>query len=130
MVVLDENLSADQRLLLRRWRIHFRVVDVEVGRTGIDDEDLIRLLRQLSMPTFFTLDRDFYRPEWAHSAYSLVWLDIRRTEAAQFIRRFMRHPEFDTSGKRTGLVARVHADGVTLWRSGKHSPQLVSWARQ
>ncbi len=31
MLVLDENLPASQQQLLRKWRIHFRMVGVEVA---------------------------------------------------------------------------------------------------
>jgi hypothetical protein len=34
MLVLDENLPAGQRLLLRRWRIRFRVIGGEVAFSG------------------------------------------------------------------------------------------------
>ena len=127
MLVLDENLPAGQQQLLRKWRIHFRFVGVDVARSGAEDEDLIPLLHRLPQPTFFTLDRDFYRGDWAHPNYGLVWLDVRRREAAEFIRRFLRHPSFDTQAKRMGAVARVHAGGVIWWRAKQRAPQSVAW---
>ena len=127
MLVLDENLPAAQRLSLRKWRIHFRVVGVDVSAWGTDDENLIPVLHHLPQPTFFSLDRDFYRPDWLHGDYGLVWLDVRGRQAAEFIRRFLRHPAFDTQAKRMGVVARVHADGVLYWRVGKRSPTAFSW---
>ena len=96
MLVLDENLPAAQRLLLRRWRIHFRVVGLDLAAWGTDDENLIPALHRLPQPTFFSLDRDFCRPDWAHASYGLVWLDVADDRAAEFIRRFLRHPAFDT----------------------------------
>ncbi|SRR6266571_345708 len=127
MLVLDENLPADQQRLLRKWRIRFRFVGVEVAASGAEDDDLISLLHRLPQPTFFTLDRDFYRHDWTHPNYCLVWLDIRRREAAEFIRRFLRYPAFNTKAKRMGMVARIHRDGVTFWRMGKRSSLLASW---
>jgi len=41
MLVLDENLPAIQRQLLRDWRIRFRVVGVDVAIAGTRDENLI-----------------------------------------------------------------------------------------
>ena len=70
MLVLDENLPADQRQLLRKWRIRFRVVGVEIAESGAEDENLIPVLHSLPRPTFFTLDRNFYRPAWAADGYS------------------------------------------------------------
>ena len=127
MLVLDENLPAGQRRLLRRWRIHFRVVGVDVASWGTHDENLIPWLHRLAQPTFFSLDRDFYRPGWAHSGYGLVWLDVADDHAAEFIRKFLRHSSFDTQAKRMGTVIRVHSGGVVCWRSKQRSPQSLAW---
>jgi hypothetical protein len=127
MLVLDENLPAGQRRLLRSWRIRFRAIGEEIAFSGAKDENLIPVLHKLPQPTFFTLDRDFFRRDWAHANYALVWLDVRRREAAGFIRRFLRHPSFDTQAKRRGVVARVHAGGVIWWRATHRSPQSLAW---
>src|SRR5258705_140071 len=115
MLVLDENLPAGRRLLLRRWRIHFRVVGEDVAFSGAKDENLIPFLHRLPRPTFFSLDQDFYRPSLAHAGYCLVWLDVSDDRAAEFIRRFLRHPAFNTQAKRMGLVVQIHADGIHYW---------------
>jgi hypothetical protein len=127
MLVLDENLPAAQRLLLLRWRIHFRVVGLDLAAWGTDDENLIPALRRLPQPTFFSLDRDFCRRDWAHASYSLVWLDVADDRAAEFIRRFLRHPAFDTQAKRMGTVARVHADGLSYWRVAESALKSATW---
>lgn len=44
MLVLDENLPAGQRQLLRNWRIKFRVVGVEIATSGTQDANLIAAL--------------------------------------------------------------------------------------
>src|SRR5437762_671161 len=99
MLVLDENLPAGQRLLLRNWRIRFRVVGEEIAFSGAKDENLIPVLHRLSKPTFFSLDQDFHRHELAHRSYCLVWLDVRGRQAAEFVRRFLRQPAFDSQAK-------------------------------
>src|SRR5262245_66062671 len=66
MLVLDENLPAEQRLLQRKWRIRFRAVGKEIGFSGTKDENLIPFLHRLPYPTFFSLDRDFHRRDLAH----------------------------------------------------------------
>jgi hypothetical protein len=129
MLVLDENLPASQQLLLRKWRIRFRAVGQDVAHPGTQDENLIPVLHRLPRPTFFSLDGDFYRRDWVHSDYCLVWLDVQRREAAEFIRRFLRHPAFGTQAKRMGIVARVHAGGVTFWRLRQASRESLSWPR-
>ena len=127
MLVLDENLPAGQRLLLRSWRIRFRAVGGEIAFSGAKDENLIPVLHRLPNPTFFSLDRDFHQPELAHRSYCLVWLDVRGRQAAEFIRRFLRHPTFDTQAKRMGMVVGVHADGVSGWQVGKRASQEFPW---
>jgi hypothetical protein len=127
MLVLDENLPAGQRLLLRKWRIRFRAIGGELGTAGTKDENIIPLLHRLPQPTLITLDRDFHRPELAHDGYCLVWLDVRGREAAGFIRRLLRHPEYNTSAKRMGLVIRVHAEGMSCWGPNQRRPQDIPW---
>jgi hypothetical protein len=124
-LVLDENLPAGQRLLLRSWHIRFRVVGVEVAESGTEDENLIPILLGLSRPTFFSLDRKFYRWNWAHARYCLAWLDAPDDQAAHTIRRFLRQPAFDTQAKRMGTVARLHPIGIHFWRAGQREPQAV-----
>jgi len=42
--VLDENILKNQRQLLRSWRIRGRQIGDEIGRKGLQDEEIIRLL--------------------------------------------------------------------------------------
>src|SRR6266566_3547348 len=51
MLVLDENLPADQRHWLRKRRIRVRCVGVDLAAFGDDDENLIPLLHRLPRPT-------------------------------------------------------------------------------
>src|SRR5947208_1806861 len=119
MLVLDENLPESQCQQLRKWRIRFRVIGVEIASWGTKDENLIPVLRRLARPTFFSLDRHFYRAVWSHASYCLTWLDVPDHRAAEFIRRFLRHPEFDTQAKRMGAVIRVYGNGIQVWRARK-----------
>jgi hypothetical protein len=130
MLVLDENLPAGQRLRLREWGLRFRVTGVEVAAPGTQDENLLPILLALPRPTFFSLDRDFFRPDWTHRRYCLVWLDVGNREAAEFVRRVLRHSAFDTQVKRMGTVVRVHPGGLLCWRIGQRSPQVFNWARR
>ena len=127
MLVIDENLPASQRRLLRKWRIHFRAVGVDMAASGTQDESLIPILHHLAEPMFFTMDRHFFRADWAHGSYGLAWLDVADNEAAEFIRRFLRHPAFNTQSKRLGVVARVRGAGVCFWRKGQPHLQRVEW---
>ena len=127
MLVIDENLPASQRQLLRKWRIRFRAIGVDVALPGTQDENLIPVLHKLPEPMFFTLDRHFFRADWAHASYGLAWLDVADNRAAEFIRRFLQSSAFATQSKRMGVVAHVDAVGVRYWRKGQPRLQRVAW---
>lgn len=127
MNVLDENIVAEQRGQLRQWRIPFRRIGEHLAAFGALDENLIPVLHQLPQPTFFTSDEDFFKVSLSHAHYALIYLDVSDTETAEFIRRFLKHPAFETQAKRLGVVARVRASGVRFWRKGKSGLQKVEW---
>ncbi len=127
MNVLDENIVAQQCRQLEVWRIPFRQVGRHLSAHGATDENLIPLLHQLPQPTFFTHDEDFVKPSLCHPQYALVYLDVTDRETAEFVRRFLKHPAFNTQAKRLGIVARVRAAGVQFWRRGKSGMQTASW---
>jgi hypothetical protein len=127
MNVLDENISVMQRQLLRGWRIPARHIGYETGQKGMTDDEIIPFLLSLRRPTFFTLDWDFYTPILCHKRYCMVLLDVRRDEAALFIRRLLRHSQFDTQGKRMGMVARATYSGVYVWLRHASEERYVSW---
>ena len=127
MLLLDENMPASQQRWLRERRIRFRVIGVDIGSLGIKDENLIPILHRLPQPTFFSLDQDFCEPRLRHASYGLAWLDVADNRAAEFLRRFLRHPMFNTQAKRMGMVARVHAGGVRFWKLKDRCAQTVSW---
>lgn len=129
MILLDEQMREDQRVLLRKWRIRFRQIGKEIGPSGIQDPDIIPFLHTLKRPTLFTLDHGFFKPRLCHSGYCLACLDVTDIRAAEYIRRFLRHSRFDTSAKRLGIVARARPSGVDFWKRGMREVQRVSWAK-
>lgn len=128
MNVLDENLAAQQCVLLRAWRIPFRQIGRHLLAHGALDENLIPLLHRLPHPTFFTHDKDFFHESLCHSHYAAVYLDVSDAAAAEYIRRFLRHPSFDTTNKRMGIVARVQTSGVRFWRIRSPRLQFAKWS--
>jgi hypothetical protein len=56
-----------------------------------------------------------------------VWLDLYDGDAAIFVRRFLRHPEFYTQARRMGKVVHVHLGGVDYWQVGKERRMFVKW---
>lgn len=129
MNILDENIPENQRQLLRSWRIPMRQIGYLVGRQGLKDSEIIPLLLQLRRATFFSLDSDFYKRDLCHGKYCLVSMDVRKQDAAVFVRRFLQHPQFDTAAKRMGLVARVSPPGLAVWRSKAAYETPVDWVR-
>ena len=127
MIVLDENVGVEQRLLLSRWRIAARQIGVDIGAKSVTDENIIPLLNELHRPTFFTRDFDFFRPRLRHGRYCIAWLDVRVAEVAEYIRRFLRHPDFNTQAKRMGTIVAVAPAGLTIWRLGAEEKTHAVW---
>jgi hypothetical protein len=127
MNVLDENVPRYYWQYLKTVRLPMRQVGYEVGRSGMHDDEIVPLLLSLSHPTFFTLDQDFYTPKLCHARYGLVWLDVLQVETALFVRRFLRHPMFDTVDKRMGTVVRVSHGALWVWRLKALGEAKVNW---
>lgn len=127
MNILDENILADQRQLLTNWRVPFRQVGYEVGRSGMKDAGIIPFLLTLRHPTFFTSDSDFYGRYLCHGRYAIVYLDVQDSEAASFVRRVLCHPEFDTHAKRMGAVIRASHSGLAVWRVHAEQEAQFGW---
>lgn len=127
MNILDENIPKAQRELLEGRRIPVRQVGVNIGRKGLLDEEIIPLLQHLRLPTFFTRDSDFYERRLCHRKYCLVYMSVEKSEAALFVRRFLRHPDFKTQANRMGKVVRVSRAGVSFWRLRQSKEEHVGW---
>jgi Domain of unknown function (DUF5615) len=127
MNVLDENVPQSQRVLLRTKRFGVRQIGEDVGRKGMQDDELIPLLHQLDRPTFFTLDGDFYDRRLCHETYCLVHLDIGEQMVAEYIVRLLRHRQLNTRAKRMGRVIRLASTGLAFWRLRQEQEQRLAW---
>ena len=127
MNVLDENIPASQRQLLENWRIRPRQIGFNVGRRGLQDDEIIVFLQQLRRPTFFTRDEDFYDRQLVHAKYALVYLAVEKHEVAHFVRRLLRHPALDTQAKRAGAVVRASSAGLSVWRLHGQMETHLDW---
>lgn len=129
MNILDENLVDSQRRQLLAWRIRVSQIGYEVGRKGMDDRDgIVPLLHHLRQPTFFTRDADFYDRRLRHPRYCIVCLRVGQDEVAETIRRFLRHPAFNTHAKRSGQVVRIGPAGITFWQVGLEEERALEWS--
>ena len=126
MNILDEDIRADQRERLRQRRIAVRQIGYDIAQKGIKDQAILPFLHQLRRPTFFTRDRGFYDGLLCHPGYCLIWLDVNKSEVADFVRRVLRHPLLNTQAKRMGAVIRISSANLHIWR--RHSvEEAVSW---
>jgi hypothetical protein len=129
LIILDENILDGQRLILEASRLAARQIGVNLGRKGLKDEEIVVLLRQQRNPTFFTRDTGFYHPNLRHRSYCLVVTSVGQNEVATFIRRFLRHPDFDTRTKRMGRVVRVSHAGLAVWRLRAQTEIHIVWSQ-
>lgn len=129
MNILDENIIDNQRRQLRSWRIAVRQIGYEVGRKGMKDQEIIPFLHQLNQPTFFTRDDDFYERKLCHPEYCLVYLDVRKEEAAIFVRRVLRHRTLNTRAKRMGKVVRASQVSLSFWDLHAKKEKHLDWAK-
>ena len=127
MNILDEQILENQRQLLRSWRIPVRQIGYDTGRKGLKDEEIIPLLLQFRKPTFFTLDFDFFESRLCHAKYAIVSMDVGKYEAAVYIRRLLRHPDFDTVAKRMGKVIRLSSMRIGVWRLHTEDEVFTDW---
>jgi len=127
MNILDANIVASQREQLAAWRIRARQIGRELGHRFDSDANIIPLLRNQKRATFFTRDRDFWDARLSDSNYCIVWLDIQAMRAADYIRRFLRHPQFRTAAMRMGKVIQVRPTGLAVLGPSTGKAESVRW---
>lgn len=128
MIVLDYNIIREQAQLLKRRRIHFRQIGVDIGLPSWDDQqEILRYLHCARQITFFTRDDDFFRYKLCHSNYCLAVINAPEYETAAFITKFLRYPDFKTKARRCGKVVKLSPRIVTWWEPGKPRRQHLVW---
>ena len=128
MILLDEHVPPSQRHLLRSWRVSVHQIGHDIGRKGMQDDEIVPFLRGLRRPTFFTLDAGFFHRSLCHARYCLVFMRVRQVEVAAFVRRFLGHVTFNTQAKRMGTVVRVSHAGLSVWRLHASEEVHLEWA--
>ncbi len=128
MILLDENIIAPEREKLRRYKLSFRQIGVEIGKQGLKDlNDILPLLHQLKKATFFTLDEDFYRADWCYQNYALAYHDVFPEQTAEYVRRFLKQSSFRTKSKRMGKVFHIGYSGIRYWEINKPDVIKADW---
>jgi len=127
MNILDENIPESQLQLLHSWRIRAHQIGQEAGRQGMKDEEIIPFLHKIKSITFFTRDQGFYHNHLCHANYCLVCLAVGQYETASFIRRFLKHPAFNTKTKRMGKVIRLTHMDIRIWKLHLKKEEKLVW---
>jgi hypothetical protein len=125
MIVLDENIRRDEWQKLVAMRIRTRHIGYDIGTKGPGDEqEIIPWLHRHRGSTFFTHDLGFLQQRFCHARYCL---DIPRQEAAESIKRFLRHPEFADKASRMGAVVRPMHTGLSVLRANAERDAAIPW---
>jgi hypothetical protein len=96
VIVLDENIFADQRSELVGRRIHLCQIGHDAGRKGMQDDEILALLPTIRRPTLVTRDKDFFQKRLCSERYCLAFLAVRPTEVARYVQRLFQHFQFKT----------------------------------
>ncbi len=127
MNVLDENIQSAERKRLQDWGIAVRQIGYDIAIAGTKDDQIITVLHQLRQPTFFTRDLDFYKRYLCHTHYCLVYLLVDESRVAEYVRRVLRHPAFNTAAKRMGTVIRAAPTALMVWRLYADQESGLAW---
>ncbi len=127
MILLDENITDDQKVLLEKWRLKVKKVGKDVLFKGILDDPIIKYLHQQSYVDFFTRDNDFFNDKYCHLKYSIIHIEVAQGEAAYYIRKLLKHHYFNTKNKRKGKVIKISQTLISFFFT-KNTPMLqLKW---
>jgi hypothetical protein len=57
----------------------------------------------------------------------LVIYDVAANEMAEYIRKFLRHPQFNTHAKRLGKVIKVTPTHIEYWEVKRSGKIRINW---
>lgn len=131
MIVLDEQLG-DPRIIrsIERWYKGkvISIIDVR-PRTVVPDEAIPVLLRQLTGPTFMTINhRHFWRKIPASPDYCVICLKLPAEHAMELpetLRAVLSRPEWRSKHGRLGNVILVSDRPVAYYSAKKGHIELV-----
>lgn len=129
-IILDDQLSdLDVLIPIARWTTVQRLRDLRPLEV-IRDERVPALLRELTQPTFVTIDMGFWDRGLVHSRYCVLCFPLRNDEQERlpaFLRRLFNLPGFRTKAERMGKVARVSESHVEFWQAGDAYLHILAW---
>lgn len=128
MNILDENIDSVARKQLRSFKVRFRHIGSDIGHSGMKDlNDVIPLLHNLRRPTFFTRDGDFYSRTLLHARYCLVYLDVRASESAEYVVRFLCQEGFRKQSDRMGKIIRLRPKRLSYREVNSEKERHLDW---
>ncbi len=113
--------------MLEARRIPARQIGFDWGKKGLQDDEIIIALRRLNKATLFTRDVGFYRPGVRHLAYCVVVMKIEQNQTAQFVRSFLKHPDFNSRAKRMGRIVRLSPAAIAAWKIHDEHETHIEW---
>jgi len=100
----------------------------------VKDERVPVLLRELSSPTFITIDAaGFWHRQICNDAYCIIFFaltDSQQNLIPFLLRKLLRLPEFKTKAKRMGKVARVSLANVKYYKCGGDKLHVLNWPKK
>jgi hypothetical protein len=124
--ILDELTLKRTYLQLQQWGISVDKIGQGFGQAGWSDEQIRHELHG-SGKTFHTRDRGYYKAKHCHATYCLVIYDVAANEMAEYIRKFLRHPQFNTHAKRLGKVIKVTPTHIEYWEVKRSGKIRINW---
>ncbi len=129
-VILDDQLFDGEVLIpIARWTTVQRLRNLRPGEV-IKDERVPVLLREVTQPTFVTIDMGFWRRDLLDALYCILCFPLRNDEQDKIpalLRRLFQLPEFHTKTARMGKVVQVTATLLRYWQRGDEQLQRLPW---
>ena len=134
LLVIDAALSdAEVFTPLRNLTTTRSIRDIRPYEIVKDDRVPV-LLRELSSPTFITIDEaGFWRRHLCSRAYGILCfalVDAQQELIPSLLRKLLRFPEFKTKAKRMGKVARISLANIKYYQHGDDELHVVNWPKK
>jgi hypothetical protein len=133
MFVVDASLADElvlepiQRIAATRSLRDLRLHEV------VKDDRVPVLLRELSSPTFITIDESgFWHQHLCSKAHCILCFALSEYQQhliPRLLRQLLRLPEFKTKSARMGKVARLSLANIQYYQLGERALHVLSWPK-
>jgi len=97
------------------------------GLSGTINKRFFAICIRPNKSRFSLVTWGFFRAPLRHANYRLVALTVPVLETADYIAKFLRHPQFNTRAKRNGKVIKVSTKSINFWAIGRQQHGTVRW---